>query len=133
MKDAENNVPVDYKVFCFGGEPKYIVVDTDRFTDHRKKVYDLNWKLMKGYRLGFSNGKAIKRPEQLNKILKEAQKLSREFPHTRVDFYINNQKVYFGEITFTNGAGFDKISPRYFDEELGSYIKLPIKQVYNIE
>lgn len=74
--------------------------------------------------MGFPNDKPIKRPECLEELLKEARKLAGDFPHVRIDFYIVNNKIYFGEITFTNGAGFDKIYPYSFDVELGSYIKL---------
>jgi len=124
LNDGENFVPVDYKVFCFHGEPKYIVVDTDRYNGHKKNVYDCQWNYMEGHKMGFPNDKPIKRPECLEELLKEARKLAGDFPHVRIDFYIVNNKIYFGEITFTNGAGFDKIYPYSFDVELGSYIKL---------
>ena len=34
-------------------------------------------------------------------------------------------KLIFGEVTFTNGAGFDPITPREFDLEMGSWLQLP--------
>ena len=33
--------------------------------------------------------------------------------------------LIFGEVTFTNGAGFDPITPREFDLEMGSWLQLP--------
>ena len=33
------------------------------------------------------------------------------FPHVRVDLYNIDGKIYFGEMTFTNGSGFEKITP----------------------
>ena len=33
----------DYKVFCFGGEPKIIQVDFSRFVDHRRNLYAPDW------------------------------------------------------------------------------------------
>lgn len=122
-----NEVPVDYKVFCFDGDPKYIMVDTDRFKGHKRNVYDMDWRWMKGYKLGFPNDNPIKRPGCIEEIMKAARKLSKNFPHARVDFFIIREKVYFGEITFSNGAGFDKIQPYSFDVELGSYFNLPEK------
>jgi hypothetical protein len=57
-------------------------------------------------------------------MLDYAKKLSSKFIHVRVDFYIVNSKIYFGELTFTDGAGFDKIGPREFDEMLGDWMVL---------
>lgn len=115
---------IDYKIFCFSGEPKYIIVDTDRFTHHKRNVYDLNWRFKEGYTLNFENDIPMEKPEQLELLLKYAKKLSAGFPHVRVDLYIVDNKIYFGEMTFTNGAGFDKILPKSFDEELGSYFDI---------
>lgn len=60
-------------------------------------------------------------------MLEYAKKLSKDFLHVRVDFYNVNGKVIFGELTFTKGAGFGKISPHSFDIEMGSWLRLPIE------
>ena len=117
----------DYKVFCFNGEPKVIRVDTDRFSDHKDSVFDTEWNLIKGAHMGHGcANKKIKKPECLNEMLEYARKLSKDFLHARVDFYVTNGRVIFGEITFTNGAGFDKFSSYNFDLELGNYLNLNI-------
>lgn len=36
----------DYKFFCFNGVPKEVQVGFDRFTNHKRKIYDLNWDLL---------------------------------------------------------------------------------------
>lgn len=125
LNNDNNELPEDYKVFCFDGEPKYIIVDTDRYVEHKRNVYDLNWKWLEGYKLGFPNDKPIKRPDCLIELLSEARKLSKGFPHARIDFYIVNNRIYFGEVTFTNGAGFDKITPHSFDVAMGKLFNLP--------
>jgi len=127
LDDHRNIVPIDYKVLCFHGEPKYILVDTDRFTNHKRNVYDTEWNFIEDITLNFPNDEPIEKPKLLQEMLLEAKKLSRDFIHARVDFYIINNRLYFGEITFTNGAGFDRILPYSFDKELGSYIHLPNK------
>lgn len=38
-------------------------------------------------------------------------KLCQAFDHVGVDLYDVNGKVYFGEMTFTNGNGFEEITP----------------------
>lgn len=117
----------DYKVFCFNGIPKAICVDTDRFTKHKRDLYDTDWNRIEDGNMGFPESKRnFEKPGCLNELLLYARKLSAPFLHARVDFYITNDKIYFGEITFTNGAGFDKFSNYDFDKRLGSYLKLKL-------
>lgn len=116
----------DYKVFCFNGKAEYIRVDSERFTDnHGKDMYDREWKLLDEVQMGYKNsGKSIDKPKCLDEILEYAEKLSKPFLHARVDFYIVKDEIIFGEITFTNGAGFDKIKPHSFDVKMGSHLKI---------
>ena len=44
-------------------------------------------------------------------MLDLASRLSQGIPEVRVDFYEVAGKVYFGELTFFDGSGFDKIEP----------------------
>ena len=55
---------------------------------------------------------------------KLATALCKGFRHVRVDLYNVDGKIYFGEMTFTNGNGFDKIVPDKYDEVLGSYFHI---------
>ena len=115
----------DYKVFCFHGTPKLIRVDTDRFTNHKDAVFDCDWNLIKGAHMGHGcSDKVIKKPKCLEQLLAYAEKLSSPFNHARVDFYIVKNQIIFGEITFTNGAGFDRFSSYEFDLEMGSWLEL---------
>ena len=75
---------------------------------------------------GFGN-KDIKKPECLEEMLDYARKLSKPFYHARVDFYIVDGKTIFGEVTFTNGAGFDHFSSYEFDLKMGDWLTLPTK------
>lgn len=120
----DDQIPEDYKILSFNGKPKYIVVDTDRFSNHKRNIYNLNWELMEGYNMEFPNDAPIEKPQELEKMLKYASILSKDFPHVRVDFFQVNGEVYFGELTFSNGSGFDTIYPEKFNEELGGYIKI---------
>ena len=62
----------------------------------------------------------LKKPNCLPELLEYARKLSAPFIHARVDFYIVRDNIIFGEITFTNGAGFDRFSSYEFDLEMGN-------------
>lgn len=54
-----------------------------------------------------------------------AEILAAEIPQLRVDFYCIHDKVYFGELTFFDGSGFDVIEQECYRDLLGDYIKLP--------
>ncbi len=115
----------DYKVFCFNGKPKIIRVDTDRFTGHKMDFFDTNWNRVDGAGMGYPvSGRDFKRPKCLSDLLIYSEKLSEKFLHARVDFYIVEEKIYFGEITFTNGAGFDRFSTYEFDLMMGKWLDL---------
>ena len=53
-----------------------------------------------------------------------ATKLSEDFPHVRVDLYQENNKIYFGELTFFHFGGFTKFEPDEYDFEFGKYFDL---------
>lgn len=57
-------------------------------------------------------------------MLDLGSKLVSDFPHARVDFYSIGEKLYFSEITFYNGAGFERILPEQFNFEMGEWLVL---------
>lgn len=121
----------DYKIYCFNGEPKFIGVDSgdDHAGTHFKDIYTTNWELLPGYEMAYPNsGIAIKKPDALEDLLKYATILSQDFLHARTDFYIVDNKVIFGEITFSNSAGFGRVVPEEFSLAMGEYLKLPNNQ-----
>ena len=105
----------------------WIDVHTQRFINHKRNFYDLSWNLIRNVSIKYpcDENAAIPKPEKLEEMLGYARILSKPFIHVRVDFYIVENKVYFGELTFTNGAGFDVVKPYEFDVQLGNYIHLP--------
>ena len=123
----------DYKYTCFDGKPEFIWIDSDRHTVHKRNLYDLNWKQLP-YKVNskYDTFKSPEKPDCLEKMTELAAKLSKGFPYVRVDFYIINNKIYFGEMTFTSSSGTEDIQPRSFDIYLAKQIKLP-KLAYNID
>lgn len=125
IESADDEQLRDYKVFCFNGIPKMIRVDTDRFTSHKMDFFDCDWNRLEDGNMGYPvSERNLEKPECLELLLEYAVKLSTPFLHSRVDFYIVRDKIYFGEITFTNGAGFDRCSTYEFDLKMGSWLKL---------
>ena len=116
----------DYKVFNFDGIPKAIQVDYDRFTDHKRNIYDAEWKYIDmSIEYPTDANHQIAKPKNLEKMLELAGKLSEGIPHARTDFYVINDEIYFGEITFYHGAGLEHFVPEKYDGVFGEWIKLP--------
>lgn len=123
----------DYKFNCFNGKPEFIWMDADRHSAHKRNLYDLNWKQLP-YKINshYSTFPSPEKPKCLKKLVKLASILSRGFSYARVDFYIVNEKIYFGEMTFYTSSGTEDIIPLSFDKKLSSLIKFP-KLAYNID
>lgn len=113
----------DYKFYCFNGEPKIIMINSDREIGKTKADYfdmDFNWLDLKwGYEHALV--KPLK-PINFEKMKELAVVLSKNIPELRVDFYEVNNKIYFGELTFFDGSGFDKIEPKEWDKKLGDWV-----------
>lgn len=118
----------DYKIHCFNGEPKLILVCKDRFTSTglTEDFFTSSWEHLDIRRPTHPNSSAeIAKPEELSEILTLAKQLSEGIPFLRVDFYIIEHKVYFSELTFFPASGFERFVPDEWDDILGSWLELP--------
>ena len=119
IEDPIFKVPLDYKFFCFHGKAKYIQVDIDRYNNHQRIFYDINWHEI-DLRLCYLKGKGINKPSNLSEMVYLAEKIAQEFDFCRVDFYcIKNKRVLFGEITLAPESGLGRFYPREWDYRLG--------------
>lgn len=134
MVDESGYELKDYKFFCFNGEPKLVQVDYDRFAGHERNVYSLEWEFIDVIIKYPNNPKRqIEKPKNLDGMIKIAAILSKGIPHVRVDLYDVNGSIYFGEMTFYHGSGFEKIIPESYDYLLGNWIKLPLPNSSNVK
>jgi len=125
ISDGSGSDLMDYKIFCFGGTPKIVKVDYDRFSDHQMSCYTPGWEYIDS--VYQKQGKEIPKPGCLGRMLELAEKLSAGIPQVRVDLYVVGDKIYFGEMTFYNAAGFSKLTPEY-DKQMGDWWVLPPKR-----
>jgi hypothetical protein len=123
----------DYKFFNFNGIPKFIQVDIDRFSNHKRNFYDLDWNLLDVELTYERYSRKIVKPLNLDKMVEFSRLLAVNIPFCRTDFYSIGNNVYFGEITFYPDAGFKNFSPKVWNNILGSWIKLPDNKDKKIE
>lgn len=120
----------DYKFYCFNGEPKYCQVIRDRNTKETIDFYDMEWKHMDfvGLNIVAKNGtKPVPCPKKLDEMIGVCRNLSKNIPFVRVDLYVIDGNVYFGEITFYPASGLGLFTPAEWNLKLGEMIKLPSK------
>ena len=132
MEDPATSELRDYKWYCFDGEPKLVMINTDRAKGQTKADYfDMDFNNL-DFTWGYPN--AVPSPEK-PKLFDEMKRLSRilskGIPHIRVDFYEVQEQIYFGELTFFDGSVFDKFNPPKWDKKLGEWITLPEKKGTN--
>lgn len=127
-KDGSIN---DYKFLCFNGKPEYIVLDVERFTEHKRNIYDINWNDLHIASDCPCSKKEYLPPSNLSDMIEIAQKLSEDFPAVRVDLYSVEGRVYFGELTFFPWSGYVQYEPDSFDFEMGKKFVLPQINVEN--
>ena len=120
---------IDYKFFCFNGEPLYCQVIRDRRTNETIDFYDMEWNHQEFVGLNPSvrnEDIPVERPEKLAEMKEICQKLSKDIPFIRVDLYVVDNHVYFGELTFFPASGFGSFTPEIWQHKLGELIQLPV-------
>ena len=121
---------IDYKVWCFNGEPCSIITMYDRTKDSLiNEAYDLDWNahpeyLVPSRHCWIGNGK-IPKPKSFSEMMEASSILSKGFPEVRVDFYEIDGRLFFGEMTFTSGEGMMKQYTPEYRKFLGDQVILP--------
>lgn len=118
---AINNL-TDYKFFCFNGKVEMVYGVSDRKIGVGAAfgIYTRDFKKLDVSRADEKpQTKTLAKPENYEKMIEVAEKISKSFPHVRVDLYNVGDHIYFGETTFYDGSGYMEFTPDSFDQELG--------------
>lgn len=126
-EDGGTQPPADYKFLCFDGVPHDVMVCKDRSTAVRFHYFDRDWNYYRydKHSINLPEGFTLPKPEGIDKAWELAEKLSKGFSCVRVDLYIIKGHVYFSELTFYPGSGYDKIILESTDRMYGDLLKLP--------
>lgn len=121
---------VEYKFFCFYGEPKLLYVIANRIIgqDACLGIFTPDFEQLDIYRNDERRlTQKMEKPKQYEKMLEIAKSLSKPFPEVRIDLYYINENIYFSEMTFFDGSGYVSFTPDSFDYEFGKMFRLPEK------
>lgn len=118
----------DYKFYCFNGKPELLLVIQERFKNKKTNYYDMNFNCLDIRDLLESKDSIEKnneiKPIQFEEMKRLAGLLSKNKEFVRVDFYLINEKIYFGELTFFDSGGFTILEPIEWEIKFGEMIDI---------
>lgn len=117
---------IDYKFFCFNGEPKFYYVSSDLVHDRQAEIsfFDMNGERIPLIRDDYRPIGDMKEPACYKQMVQAAKDLSADFPFVRVDFFLIGDSYNFAELTFTPAAAMMPLNPRKYDVEWGNLLNL---------
>lgn len=119
---------IDYKFYCFHGEPTYCQVIKDRHSKETIDFYDMDWKHQDFIGLNpvaVHSSQCQLKPLHFEKMKEMAKLLSQGLPFARIDIYDTKDRPYVGEITLYPASGLGRFEPERFNLILGDMIHLP--------
>lgn len=115
----------DFKLQTFNGKVAYSFVCTDRNKNVKYTFFDRQKNFIDVTQCGAKNDpKNAKLPKNYEKMVELAEKIAKNIPEVRVDFYNINEKIFFGELTFFDTSGFGKFEPEEWDYKFGQMLDL---------
>ncbi|MDB4345886.1 hypothetical protein OAA45_01015 [bacterium] len=118
VDDGSRSIPYNYNFFVFSGTVRFIVVDIDRFEDHRRSLFTRDWAHL-DVTYKYPKGPKLLPPKNLEIMVQMAEKLSDEREFIRIDLYDLGTRVVFGEVTHSPDASCVILDPDEFDFEVG--------------
>jgi len=118
---------IDYKLYCFNGIVEFISAEEGKVEGKKYRTYyNSNWTKSD---VTFKNDLPkpyyeYQKPINLDSMIIFAEKVSKDFPHIRVDLYEVNKTLFFGEITFSPDGCLTKWGDLNLDRFYGDKINL---------
>ncbi len=125
MEETDNKDLMDYKWFCFDGVPRIMYMSRDHAEHATTDFFDMDFNRLPIRMQAPNSDVCPKKPDLFDKMRELASVLSQGIPQVRVDFYIINNQIYFGEMTFYHCGGMVKVQPEEWNVKMGDMIHLP--------
>lgn len=128
MEETGQTDLMDYKFFCFDGEPKIMYMSRDHAEHATTDFFDMEFNHLPIRMQAPPSSILPEKPAEFEHMKELARKLSKGIPQVRVDFYVINGRVYFGEMTFYHCGGMVTVQPHEWNVKMGDMIHLPAKR-----
>lgn len=118
-KEHESGLPEDFKFWTFHGKPGFLQINMEgkwtgeSFDDRRIECFDpyTGERLPQRYGFHLLADNPYKKIDIPKAMIEYTQSLAKDLDFVRVDFYLVNNEIYFGELTFTPGCAYIPIYP----------------------
>jgi len=119
----DGNLPDDIKVHCYFGEPSVIQIIRRRNGYLERKTFDSTWSKQNWFKNDDLEVSLDSIPT--NQVLEFSKLLSQIFDYVRMDYYLVDGTLYFGEYTFFPAATYLPLTSVDVDRYLGDlYTKI---------
>lgn len=125
MEEEGQTDLMDYKLFCFNGEPRILYMSRDHAQNCTTDFFDMDFNPIPMRMQAPNSEIPPAKPKQFEELKRLASILSQGIPQVRVDFYVINDQIYFGEMTFYHCGGMVPVQPYEWNLKMGEMIKLP--------
>lgn len=133
LTNADGSLAMDYKFFCFDGEPRLILVSTNHTDRHSGNyTYDLDFSLFPIYvaTTPQADDPHLEKPVHYDRLVEIARMLSAGLVHVRVDLYDTPEGVKAGELTLHSSSGLSQTMTLEGDRFLGDQLRLESVQKF---
>lgn len=124
----------EYQIFCFNNVPTFFLVRNDLRKSEVDKAslefavsYTIDWKRVYMRKDEEQFHLELPKPVNYDKMIDYAKKLSTGFPMVRVDYYEIDDKLVFGELTFSSNGSVQTSYKDEYIKSLGEKLVLPEK------
>lgn len=125
--EGDSGILRDYKLYSFNGEPLYFGVFTHEANSVIAEIFDMDGRKREGKVCPEDADKIRPVQNHMSELVEITRKLAQRFTFVRVDYYICEDKIIFGELTFTDGAGSEPFKPMSLDLEVAD--RIPLRRV----
>lgn len=127
LTEADKNCLTDYKFACFNGKVKNVQVILDNGDKVVQNFLDTEFNILEFNRVNRESYEGnLQKPIEFDTMLYLAETLADKLPFVRVDFYLVDHRIIFGEMTFYPGDGRYDFYPDAYNKIIGDYLTLPI-------
>lgn len=135
--ESQDGKMIEYQIFCFNGKPMFFLVRNDLRKSEVDKAsieyavsYTMDWKRVYMRKDEEQFNFELPKPANYEKMIEYAKRLSEGFPQVRVDYYEIDDKLVFGELTFSSNGSVQSNYKDDYIKSLGAELELPSKFNY---